>query len=75
MPGSLDIAERKKLIVLVARLRKGVILPPEELELRSLVGREFPTEAATLDQERLGLFGLGMMGAWYLFNEEPMTKA
>lgn len=70
----LTVPERKRLIVLVGRLRKGIILPAEELELRGLIGREYPDKAQSLDQELLGLLGLGMMGAWYLFREEPLAN-
>jgi hypothetical protein len=42
----------------------------EEVELRSLVAKESPMEAKTLSKENLGLFGLGMMAAWYLFPED-----
>jgi hypothetical protein len=75
MTGRLAVAERTRLMVLVGRLRLGVIRPHEEQELRALIGREYPKEAVALDQERLGLLGLGMMGAWYLFREEPLAHA
>jgi len=75
MQQRLAVPERTRLMVLVGRLRLGIIVPSEEQELRALIGREYPKEAATLDQERLGLLGLGMMGAWYLFQEEPLAHA
>lgn len=74
MMADLVLAERRRLIVLVGRLRKGVILPAEEQELRALIGTEFPDKARVVDQEGLGNLGLGMMGAWYLFKEEPFVS-
>jgi hypothetical protein len=61
--------ERQRLKVLVARQRTGRLTAAEEGELRRLIGREWPQWAETLGVQDLGRLGLGMMGAWYLFDE------
>ena len=69
MMPDLLLPERQRLKVLVARKRTGRLTAAEESEMRGLIGREWPRWAASLKVEDLGLLGLGMMGAWHVFDE------
>lgn len=69
MMPDLLLPERQRLKVLVGLQRTGRLTAEQEREMRQLIGREWPQWAASLKVEDLGRLGLGMMGAWYLFDE------